>query len=77
MEKFLKNPVLQSKLSLNVDNPSGNLLEEISEQDMSAMAGGTTDAVSKTLAFQYGLGRNYGETCTWSAECAATVRCGD
>jgi len=75
MDKIVKNPVLQSKFSLNVDHPSGNLLEEISEQDMSAMAGGTTDAVSKSYAQRAGLGNNYGMFCTVSAECHATISC--
>ncbi|WP_061860238.1 plantaricin C family lantibiotic [Priestia megaterium] len=76
MEKFLKNPVLQSKHSLDVENPSGNLFEEISEQDMSAMAGGTNDWASKQAANLTGLGNNYGRVCTLSAECNGTDPCG-
>ncbi|ARV46865.1 plantaricin C family lantibiotic [Bacillus inaquosorum] len=75
MENNFKNPVLRSK-KLNEKHPAGNLLEEINEQDMSSIAGGTTDAYSKSLANRAGLGNNYGQYCTVSAECFGTISCG-
>lgn len=61
---------------VKMDNhPAGNLFEEISEQDMSLVAGGTNDWVSKTVADIAGLGSNYGRVCTVSAECNGTSPC--
>ncbi|QHZ48134.1 plantaricin C family lantibiotic [Bacillus sp. NSP9.1] len=74
MGKDFKNPILRR--NNNENHPSGNLLEEIREQDMSEIAGGTTDAVSAAIARSVGLGNNFGKYCTWSAECAGTVSCG-
>lgn len=63
-------------IMVKMDNhPAGNLFEEISEQDMSLVAGGTNDWVSKTVANIAGLGSNYGRVCTLSAECNATSPC--
>lgn len=58
-------------------HPAGNLFEEIGEQDMSLVAGGTNDWVSKSLAAIAGLGNNYGRVCTVSAECNGTSPCGE
>jgi hypothetical protein len=74
--KFTKNAIIQNKYSMTKKNPAGNLFEEISEQDMSLVAGGTNDWASKTAADIMGLGNNYGRICTISAECATTNPCG-
>lgn len=76
MEKLLKNPIIQNKYSMKEKNPAGNLFEEISEQDMSLVTGGTNDWVSKQVADIAGLGNNYGRVCTVSAECNLTSPCG-
>ncbi|WP_404485845.1 plantaricin C family lantibiotic [Bacillus sp. RC206] len=61
---------------MNSSHPSGNLFEEISEQDMSLVASGTNHWASKTAAQICGLGDNYGRVCTVSAECNFTSPCG-
>lgn len=73
--KFTKNPIIKNKLAINEINPAGNLFEEINEQDMSLIAGGTNDAISGAIANAVGLGNNYGMACTWSAECNGTTPC--
>ncbi|GLI86439.1 hypothetical protein ANABIO32_42450 [Rossellomorea marisflavi] len=73
---FTKNPTIQITHSMKEKNPAGNLFEEISEQDLSLVTGGTNAWVSKKLANIEGLGNNYGRVCTLSAECNATSPCG-
>ncbi|SEO06355.1 bacteriocin-type signal sequence-containing protein [Terribacillus saccharophilus] len=76
--KFTKKTFIQNKYSMNKKNPAGDLFEEISEQDMSQVSGGTSNWASKNLANARGLKGNYGQICTLSAECGAfTKSCGD
>ncbi|NFA60701.1 plantaricin C family lantibiotic [Clostridium botulinum] len=57
---MLKNPVLRNKFSNNEENPAGDLLVEVSEQDFSLNISGGYDSK--------GLG-NTGKRCSWSREC--------
>jgi hypothetical protein len=70
---ILKSPITQNKHSIKTKNPAGNLFEEINEQDMSLVAGGTNNWVSNKIAKRRGLGGD-GAICTVSAECRADKR---
>ncbi|KZZ84924.1 MULTISPECIES: plantaricin C family lantibiotic [Bacillaceae] len=65
---FLKNPVLRMKSSLSVENPAGNVLEEISAQDMMSQVGGTIITISLCATASKYLG-NKGYVCTATKEC--------
>ncbi|MDA1477689.1 plantaricin C family lantibiotic [Bacillus changyiensis] len=74
MGKNFKNPLLRKRSIEN--HPSGDLLEELKEQDMSDITGGWgTRAQSIAKARSMGLGTNYGKYCTLSAECFSTIPC--
>lgn len=88
---FLKNPVMKNKLEVQINNPAGNILEEISEQDTLSQVGGLSPAiVSLTAAIATivsvatgGIIKdasanspNPGRYCTISAECFAGKSCG-
>jgi len=60
---LLKNPVLQNKLDAEVSSPSGNVMEEIIDQDAS---GGREAASDFDLSSYLG---NKGAYCTLTVEC--------
>jgi hypothetical protein len=57
---LMKNPVLQNKLGQVVSYPSGNVLEEVAQQDMNAVGG--LFGLSEFLG-------NKGRFCTLTVEC--------
>lgn len=73
---IIKNPLLRNAQNSNEDLASGNLLKEITDNQLEAISGGTNDWVSKAKANIAGLGNNYGRVCTVSAECQGFL-CGD
>lgn len=75
MEKSIFKKTISKGVAME-NHPSGNLFEEISEQDLSLVAGGTNDSVSKWVAKKRGM-KGYGGICTISAECNFTQSCWD
>jgi len=57
---MLKNPILRNSLNTELDNPAGNILQEIEEIDMHDVSGGTF--ISCFLG-------NKGKYCTLTVEC--------
>ncbi|MBZ9626041.1 plantaricin C family lantibiotic [Clostridium sp. FP2] len=74
---IIKNPLLRNAKNYNEDLASGNLLKEITDNQLETISGGTNDWLSKKAANMAGLGNNYGRVCTVSAECDFTNLCGD
>ncbi|MFV5911929.1 plantaricin C family lantibiotic [Bacillus cereus] len=87
---LLKDPVLKKKLAINLDNPIGDIGEEILEQDVNGQVGGLSPAaislagtvISVVSAAGGGIikaasakAQNPGRYCTVSAECWAGERC--
>ncbi|GKX68941.1 plantaricin C family lantibiotic [Inconstantimicrobium mannanitabidum] len=61
--EVLKDPVLKAKVQNLIDNPSGDALAELTEQDMNTLAAaGWYDDLSNWLG-------NKGKFCTLSKEC--------
>ena len=58
-----------------LEKVSGDLMQEIDENQVDAVSGGTNAYISKKIARGMGLGNNYGSNCTLSAECATTIAC--
>ena len=58
-----------------LDQVAGDLMQEIDDNQVDAVSGGTNDYISKKLAANMGLA-GYGSNCTLSAECATTIACG-
>ncbi|MFP9131274.1 plantaricin C family lantibiotic [Niallia sp. BSM11] len=73
--KYTKNPIIQNKYSMKENNPAGDFFEELSEQDLNLVSGGTFIEYSRAIAIVQGLKGNYGQFCTISAECAGTHSC--
>lgn len=57
---MLKNPILRNITNAGINNPAGNILEEIAEIDMHDVSGGTF--ISCFLG-------NKGRFCTLTVEC--------
>ncbi|MBR9663726.1 MULTISPECIES: plantaricin C family lantibiotic [Bacillus cereus group] len=87
---LLKDPVLKKKLAINLDNPIGDIGEEIQEQDVNGHVGGLSPAIVSAAAGVLSLvsaatggvikaasskAQNPGRYCTISAECFAGERC--
>ncbi|MCU4842063.1 MULTISPECIES: plantaricin C family lantibiotic [Bacillus cereus group] len=87
---LLKDPVLKKKLAINLDNPIGDIGEEILEQDVNGHVGGLSPAAVTVTATVLSLvsagaggvikaasakAQNPGRYCTISAECWAGERC--
>ncbi|SFL42827.1 Lantibiotic alpha [Lachnospiraceae bacterium KH1T2] len=60
----IKDPVLRAKVELIMNDPSGNVSVELSEQDMEALAGAGKKSISAALG-------NKGHICTITKECQA------
>lgn len=62
----LKDPVLRAKIEGVMDNPSGDTVGELTEQDINTLAGAgiINDTLSKALG-------NQGRVCTLTKECQA------
>lgn len=60
----IKDPVLRAKVELIMNDPSGNVSVELSEQDMEALAGAGKKNISAALG-------NKGHFCTITKECQA------
>ncbi|WP_180229352.1 plantaricin C family lantibiotic [Bacillus pseudomycoides] len=87
---LLKDPVLKKKLAVNLDNPIGEIGEEILEQDVDGQVGGLSPAAISLAATALSVvsaaaggvikaasakAQNPGRYCTVSAECFAGERC--
>lgn len=63
MYDLLKDPVLRAKIENIIENPSGDAIAELDEQDLNTLAGaGILAAVSNYLG-------NKGRFCTLTKEC--------
>ena len=63
---LLKDPVLRSKIENIIENPSGDAIAELDEQDLNTLAGaGILAAVSNYLG-------NKGRFCTLTKECQSS-----
>ncbi|HEY9063013.1 MAG TPA: plantaricin C family lantibiotic [Pseudobacteroides sp.] len=73
---LLKNHILRNKVSKEVNNPAGNLAQEIQEQDLNGQAGGTlwTTVTTVTVVTPTPVAR-CGRVYTVSAECNGGTRC--
>ncbi|PRR83239.1 plantaricin C family lantibiotic [Clostridium vincentii] len=62
---LLKDPVLRAKIKNIAENPSGDAIAELNEQDLNSLAGaGIYSAISAYLG-------NKGAFCTITKECQA------
>lgn len=72
--KFLKNPVLRNKVGFDGENPSGNVLEEIKDHDVSgAISWGTLLTTLLCLGVSVVVG-DKGQVCTGTVECQNNCR---
>lgn len=72
-KRFLKNPILRSKMETEWKNPVGDLLEEIQEQEMSShVGGGIADDIARTIIINIVVtqANGCGRILTLSAECS-------
>lgn len=64
-----KYPVLRSKLARNYQNPAGDLLEEIQEQELKSQVGGALWTITPAIPVIISQFKDCGRVYTISAEC--------
>lgn len=63
---LLKDPVLRKKIANIAENPSGDAIAELDEQDLNTLAGGISEYEIILVSMLLG---NKGKYCTLTKEC--------
>lgn len=72
---LLKNPILRNKMKATLNNPVGDIIQEIKEQDLGAEAGGTTWTITTITPVTPTPFAKCGVVMTVSAECNGGKAC--
>ncbi|MDF2588580.1 MAG: hypothetical protein K0S41_2421 [Anaerocolumna sp.] len=72
---LLKNPIMRNKMKASLNNPVGDLIEEIKEQDLGVEAGGTATLITTISPVIPTPFAKCGVVYTVSAECNGGKSC--
>ncbi|MBU3107034.1 plantaricin C family lantibiotic [Clostridium gasigenes] len=71
---LLKNPILRNKVGMEIENPSGDVLQEIKEHDVNgAISWGTLLTTLLCVGVSVVVG-DKGQVCTGTIECQNNCR---